>query len=216
MVLRMMLGPVLAAAVALAGCTDSAKRQDPGASTATAEGGTGGGPTARDLFGWITPARTANQVGIEAYTAGDYRRARAAFMDAVNRSPETAAYSANAGMAEQALGRFDRAILMYRLATGLDPAITNAYLNMAQCYIYEGREDQALEALEAGARANPHSGRALANVAKFYVAKGNLVSAREWLTRAVEADPTDASVRSEYDAVLRQLGQAASPGPETP
>jgi tetratricopeptide (TPR) repeat protein len=193
---RIAIALALAAAGALVGCTDAGQRPaEPR-------------PAARpNPFGWINPARQVNLAGMEAYHRGDYERARAAFDEAIELKPETAAYHANAGLAEQALYNWDRAARHYHVATQLDPALVGAYLGQAQCLLARGEPGRALAVLEAGAGANPRTGQAYVNVAKYHAVMGDLRAARHWLARAVVADPGNPRVHREYAALLARLGE---------
>ena len=153
------------------------------------------------------PSVRFNQMGQEAYRAGDYTRARAAFEEAIQRNPDVGEYYFNRGVTEQALGHFDRAIFNYDMATRLSPGIVAAYRNAAQCYLEKGQTDRALAVLETGTQANPYTAEAFINVAQFYLARQDLASTKLWLAKAVAADPDNPVAHREYATILIRTGE---------
>jgi len=153
------------------------------------------------------PAVRFNRMGLEAYRAGEYTRAAAAFEEAAHHNPEAGEYYFNRGMSEQALGQIDRAIFTYGLAVRLSPGIVQAYQNTAQCYLQKGMPDKALETLETGATSNPYTGEAFLNVGRFYVDRKDLAMARLWYAKAVAADPDNSLAHRDYGRLLLRLGE---------
>ena len=153
------------------------------------------------------PSIRFNQMGQEAYRAGDYTRARAAFEEAIHRNPDVGEYYFNRGVTEQALGNFDLAIFNYDMATRLSPGIVPAYRNAAQCHLEKDQPDLALAVLETGTRANPYTAEAFINVAQFYLSRQNLSAAKLWLAKAVAADPDNPVAHREYATILIRTGE---------
>jgi len=153
------------------------------------------------------PAIRFNQTGMEAYGAGDFAKARAAFEEAIVRNPEAGEYYFNRGMTEQALGNIDRAISDYEVAVHLAPRLTAAYQNQAACYSEKGDPDKALAVLEAGTKSNPYTAEAFINVARFHLARKDLAAAKLWLAKAVAADPDSPLAHREYASILLKTGE---------
>jgi tetratricopeptide (TPR) repeat protein len=152
------------------------------------------------------PAERFNQIGLEAYAARDFTRARAAFEEAISVNPDVGEYYFNRGMCEQALGRFDSAIFNYQMATRLSPRVVRAFEYQAQCYIEMGNPELAQKVLIAGTGANPYTGQAFANAAKFFESRNDLASARLWYAKGVAGDPESAAAHREYALFLARTG----------
>ena len=152
------------------------------------------------------PSMKFNQQGLAYYTAGDYTRARAAFEEAVNISPDVGEYYFNRGVCEQTIGNWDQAILNYEMATKLSPRIVAAFNNAAQCCIEKGDPQKAQEWLLTGTRVNPINGEAFINVSKFFEARNDMASAKLWMAKAVAADPESAKAHLAYANILLKTG----------
>lgn len=153
------------------------------------------------------PAVRVNQMGMEAYRAGDYTRARAGFEEAISRNPDIGEYYFNRGMAEQALGNADRAIFNYDMAAKLSPKIVQAYQNAATCYIERGEPDKALAVLTGGTQANPYTAEPFMNLAKFHLQRKDISAAKLWYAKAVAADPDNPNAHREYAMLLIRTGE---------
>jgi len=153
------------------------------------------------------PAIRFNRSGMEAYRAGRYTEARAAFEEAIEHKPDVGTYYFNRGMSEQALGKYTEAIFNYRMATKLDASILAAYKNAADCHLQLGEPDKARAVLEEGTRANPYTAGAFINLARFYDDRGDEADAKLALAKAVAADPDSAAAHREYARMLLRLGE---------
>ena len=152
------------------------------------------------------PSVRFNRLGLEAYAAGDYAKARAGFEEALHRNPDVGEYYFNRGMAEQALGNSAAAIFNYDMAAKLKPGIVLAYANAAKCHVELGQADKALAVLQQGTRANPYTGEAFINLGKHYQSQGDMFNAKLAMAKAVAADPENPVAHREYAQILIQTG----------
>jgi tetratricopeptide (TPR) repeat protein len=150
-----------------------------------------------------------NKSGLEAYRAGDYTQARAAFEEAIHNNPDNGDYYFNRGVAEQALGNLRPAIFNYDMAAKLNPGIVRAYQNAAACCVQLGEPQKALAELEKGTQATPYNAQAFINLGKFYLSQGDMYNAKLAMAKAVAADPDSAAAYRDYGHLLIQAGEKA-------
>jgi Flp pilus assembly protein TadD len=152
-------------------------------------------------------ASRMNKAGLDAYAAGDFDKARAAFEEATQASPKSGEYYFNRGSAEQALGQFDAAITSYNMAISLRPRIYRAFENEAQCYIAKKELKKAEEILVKGTMDNPFTGEAFINLARFYISQKDMQAAKLSLAKGVAGDPENYRTHREYGFILAKTGE---------
>jgi tetratricopeptide (TPR) repeat protein len=69
--------------------------------------------------------------------------------------PATALFHFNLGLAQDALGRLDEAVLSYRQAARLDPSYTKAFINLGICLGRSGKLDDAVASYREAVRSEP-------------------------------------------------------------
>jgi tetratricopeptide (TPR) repeat protein len=155
-----------------------------------------------------------NKLGMEYYTAGNYVEARSAFNQAITENPDKGEYYFNRGMAEQALGWFDKAIDSYDMAIHLSPRYWRSFEYKALCLEEKGDPKAALEALLDGTVKCPFNAESFVNVGKYYLKRGDMPTAKLWMGKGAAAEPENAAAHREYGFLLAKTGEKAKAATE--
>jgi tetratricopeptide (TPR) repeat protein len=110
--------------------------------------------------------------------------------DAILKSPNKARPYSNRGLAYQAKGNLDQALLDYNRAIGNEPDLAaEAYLNRGNVYQYKGSLDQAILDYNKVIENEPDYAEAYYNRGTAYHNKGNLDQAILDYNKAIEINP---------------------------
>lgn len=159
--------------------------------------------------------------GREHYLAAEYRKAIPYLTKVLEHHDGFADVHNMLGVALQQLGRAKEARVEFERAVELNPAYTEAALNLAVCYNELGRYDDAKAVYERAAAGRESRSTAVDNLDGFvrgklanlhhelglaYEGVGMLAQAVEQFRQALELCPTFADIRTKLATTLRDAG----------
>jgi tetratricopeptide (TPR) repeat protein len=128
--------------------------------------------------------------------------------DYQNRSSElTAADWFQMGLNADILKEYDKAILYYQKAVGINPEYADAYSCMGFLYLMKGNNDKAIEMYGKVIRINPNDADAYVGMGAAYMVKGNPDKEIELYEKAISVDPKDAEAYYNMGVAYRTKGE---------
>lgn len=114
------------------------------------------------------------------------------------------------GIAEERAGRLTEAVVLYRAAAGLDPALTEAHNRLGLLALRAGRPEDAAKDFRAALRLDAESPRLLNNLGLALYLGGDFRGALPLFRRAWEAQPGRVESAINLALAHAQLGQRAA------
>lgn len=156
----------------------------------------------------VFPAATLAVGGLAAMTMARnpvWKSDLALWRDTAERSPRTALVHYNLGVALQAEGLLDQAIVEYRRAVALEPGPL-AFNNLGVACRDAGRTAEAIAALRLAIEMDPRYAGAQSNLALAYLEDGRAELAVEHLRTAVALAPGNADYLNNLGTAYREAG----------
>src|SRR5438105_2423441 len=145
------------------------------------------------------PAQLAD--ALAQFSAGHFAEAQRIAEQIVAADPNDARALHVVGAAAAQLGRTDEAIGRLRQATQMDPALADAWLDLARLLDAARRPDEALDALKHLARLRPDCDHLL-GVADGLFKRRHFREAVDFYRQAIELRPDSADLRNRLSAAL--------------
>ncbi len=150
--------------------------------------------------------------GVEAFNAGQFEQAAAAFEEAAQVDPGQAVIWGNLANTYSKLRDHDKAISAYTKAIELDPQNAGYLQNLGSAYAAKGDAEKARELYEKAAAlaaaTNPKDAATnYYNMGVTYINTGKSQEAMEALKKAIEMDATHAEAHYQLGLVQLGLGQ---------
>lgn len=136
-----------------------------------------------------------------------YDRAVAAYLRALNLSPNNAVVHGNLACVYYEQGLIDLAIDTYRRAIELQPNFPDAYCNLANALKEKGQVAEAEECYNTALRLCPTHADSLNNLANIKREQGYIEEATRLYLKALEVFPEFAAAHSNLASVLQQQGK---------
>lgn len=134
-------------------------------------------------------------------------RAVAAYLRALNLSPNNAVVHGNLACVYYEQGLIDLAIDTYRRAIDLQPNFPDAYCNLANAYKEKGQVQDAEDCYNTALRLCPNHADSLNNLANIKREQGFIEEATRLYLKALEVFPEFAAAHSNLASVLQQQGK---------
>ncbi|KAI5735439.1 hypothetical protein M8J77_018346 [Diaphorina citri] len=134
-------------------------------------------------------------------------RAVAAYLRALNLSPNNAVVHGNLACVYYEQGLIDLAIDTYRRAIELQPNFPDAYCNLANALKEKGQVSEAEECYNTALRLCPTHADSLNNLANIKREQGYIEEATRLYLKALEVFPEFAAAHSNLASVLQQQGK---------
>ncbi|KAL1130937.1 hypothetical protein AAG570_012178, partial [Ranatra chinensis] len=134
-------------------------------------------------------------------------RAVAAYLRALNLSPNNAVVHGNLACVYYEQGLIDLAIDTYRRAIELQPNFPDAYCNLANALKEKGQVTEAEECYNTALRLCPTHADSLNNLANIKREQGYIEEATRLYLKALEVFPEFAAAHSNLASVLQQQGK---------
>jgi len=141
-----------------------------------------------------------------SYQAGEYRKAWAAALTALETRPHDPALLRLAGRTAMELG-LDDAVEYFQRAVALDPNDPDGWRELGDALAYDGRLAEAGQALHRAVRLRPEDTAALVSLGHSSLAAGHRDRAITYLRRAVENDPENLMALQGLAAAYRSEGR---------
>lgn len=138
---------------------------------------------------------------------GDLEGAGAAYREAIELDPKSAAAYNNLGLALRAKGDLAEAEAAYRKAIELDPQGATAHNNLGGVLRAKGDLSGAEAARGKAIELDPKNAIAHSNLGVVLRNKGDLAGAEAACRKAIELDPKNANFHSNLGSVLRDRGE---------
>ncbi|XP_063239911.1 UDP-N-acetylglucosamine--peptide N-acetylglucosaminyltransferase 110 kDa subunit isoform X4 [Bacillus rossius redtenbacheri] len=135
------------------------------------------------------------------------KRAVAAYLRALNLSPNNAVVHGNLACVYYEQGLIDLAIDTYRRAIELQPNFPDAYCNLANALKEKGQVSEAEECYNTALRLCPTHADSLNNLANIKREQGYIEEATRLYLKALEVFPEFAAAHSNLASVLQQQGK---------
>ncbi|XP_075229585.1 O-linked N-acetylglucosamine (GlcNAc) transferase sxc isoform X2 [Lycorma delicatula] len=135
------------------------------------------------------------------------KRAVAAYLRALNLSPNNAVVHGNLACVYYEQGLIDLAIDTYRRAIELQPNFPDAYCNLANALKEKGQVVEAEECYNTALRLCPTHADSLNNLANIKREQGYIEEATRLYLKALEVFPEFAAAHSNLASVLQQQGK---------
>nr|CAD7575087.1 unnamed protein product [Timema californicum] len=135
------------------------------------------------------------------------KRAVAAYLRALNLSPNNAVVHGNLACVYYEQGLIDLAIDTYRRAIELQPNFPDAYCNLANALKEKGQVVEAEECYNTALRLCPSHADSLNNLANIKREQGYIEEATRLYLKALEVFPEFAAAHSNLASVLQQQGK---------
>lgn len=150
--------------------------------------------------------------GVDAFNAGQYEQAAAAFEQAAQVDPGQAVIWANLASAYSKLKDYDKTIQAYSKAIELDPQNPGYLQNLGSAYAAKGDAEKARglyeKAASIAAAVSPKDAATnYYNMGVTYINAGKNQEALEALKKAIEMDPSHAEAHYQLGLVQLGLGQ---------
>ncbi|MDI6871253.1 MAG: tetratricopeptide repeat protein [Bacillota bacterium] len=150
-----------------------------------------------------------NYVGVVDYLLGRTEEAVAVWQSIVQNHPRYGVAHSNLGVAYQHQGKFDQALLEYKLAIELDPrGAIGAYNNIAEIYMNRGELEEAIQYFILAVELDPDSAAVpLANLGACYAGLGRREEAIRAYEESLKKTPgmTNQDIRMEVLTALAKL-----------
>uniref|UniRef100_A0A182PJX4 protein O-GlcNAc transferase n=1 Tax=Anopheles epiroticus TaxID=199890 RepID=A0A182PJX4_9DIPT len=149
----------------------------------------------------------ASQEGCLDWIKFYMKRAVAAYLRALNLSPNNAVVHGNLACVYYEQGLIDLAIDTYRRAIDLQPNFPDAYCNLANALKEKGQVKEAEECYNIALRLCPNHADSLNNLANIKREQGYIEEATRLYLKALEVFPEFAAAHSNLASVLQQQGK---------
>jgi serine/threonine-protein kinase len=153
-------------------------------------------------------------MGQSLFEAGRYREAAEAFEHVTVIQPDNVVALQNAGLAYQALGDTERALMFYEKALAIRP-FAPAFSNVGAIYHQRGEYQQAVDAYKQAIAIRPNARETHRNLGDAYSKMGRSREARSAYERAIEltrddlkVNPRDARLLASLALYLQKAGRA--------
>jgi tetratricopeptide (TPR) repeat protein len=193
----------------LSACGGSAPApQEPAPPTATQTPASAGGASPGDT----SPSAASDKGGPEvdraiiAIKANDFRSAKAACEQALNKNPKNGMASYYMGVAVENLGDKAGAEQHYRNAMTNAPDVAEAAINLGALYLDGKRWDDAIDVTQKGLAKRPDDPALHANMAFALRSKGDKTGASAEYERAIKIVGDNADLRFAYGTLLLEMG----------
>ena len=134
-------------------------------------------------------AREAFQRGVDAFRAGNFQAALAAFQEFKTLEPKNVEIALNLALAHQALEDYPAAIAAYRAYLGHQPEHVEARIRLGECLVKSGALDAALAEFQNAIGKRPDDAMLQYNVGEILFSAERREEAIERYRKAVELDP---------------------------
>ncbi|KAB0795869.1 hypothetical protein PPYR_09930 [Photinus pyralis] len=148
-----------------------------------------------------------NPDGCLSWIKCQIKRAVAAYLRALNLSPNNAVVHGNLACVYYEQGLIDLAIDTYRRAIELQPNFPDAYCNLANALKEKGQVADAEECYNTALRLCPSHADSLNNLANIKREQGYIEEATRLYLKALEVFPEFAAAHSNLASVLQQQGK---------
>ena len=145
--------------------------------------------------------------GLDAFNAGRFAEAQAAFAAALSRDPRNADALHLSGLAALRRGRAEEAVTMIARAIAFNPREASFRSNLAVALKAAGRRDDAIAALRQAIEIAPGHVQAHVNLGNTLREAGELEAAGDAYRRALALAPDAAAVLNNLGNVERELGR---------
>lgn len=157
--------------------------------------------------------------GMEAFAKGDYAAAELAFMGLIKINPNFADIQNKMGIIYNQTNRLEQAAKAFEKALALNPAYTEASLNLAVTYSDMGQYDKAKEVSDRAARFTETSQKSIdpfvkgkladehLRVGNLYYGLGLMDDAIDEYRKALRLSPTFADIITQLGIALRDKGR---------
>jgi len=146
-------------------------------------------------------------IGNAYFDKGEYKKAIAAYKQAIRIDPDDAHAQYNLGIAYRKLGRLNEAIAAYKQAIRINPDDADAHYNLGIAYDKLGRDSDAIEAYKQAVRIDPDHAQAHYNLGVVYDKLGRNSDAIEAYKQAIRIDPDYAQAHYNLGIAYRKLGR---------
>ncbi|XP_060534592.1 UDP-N-acetylglucosamine--peptide N-acetylglucosaminyltransferase 110 kDa subunit isoform X2 [Cylas formicarius] len=145
--------------------------------------------------------------GCAGWIRKQVKRAVAAYLRALNLSPNNAVVHGNLACVYYEQGLIDLAIDTYRRAIELQPNFPDAYCNLANALKEKGQVSEAEDCYNTALRLCPSHADSLNNLANIKREQGFIEEATRLYLKALEVFPEFAAAHSNLASVLQQQGK---------
>ena len=150
-----------------------------------------------------------NNLGIDAYAAGDYATAAAHFRATLQYNPRYGEAANNLGNALTQLGREAEALAYFQEAVRLNPELGKAHTNLGNALIRRHQSVPAMAEYEAALRLDPRDAEARNNLATELLDAGRTDEAIRQFQTALRFEPGKAFRHYNLALALAQAGRSA-------
>jgi tetratricopeptide (TPR) repeat protein len=148
-----------------------------------------------------------NNLGIDAYAAGDYAGAEEHFRATLRSNPAYAEAANNLGNTLTQLGRSPEALGYFREAVRLNPSLSKAHTNLGNALLRLHQSDPAMAEYAAALRLDPADAEARNNLATELLDAGRTEEAIRQFQTALAFDPSKAFRHYNLALALAQAGR---------
>ncbi len=120
----------------------------------------------------------------------EYEEAIKIYTKLINKMPGYPLFYCSLGNAYKAIGRYDEAIVEFKMARWIDSLCLEAYNSMAQTYEEMGDYDNAILTYQNFIKIHPNSAVLHSNIANLYFMKGDTQSAVAHYQSAISLNPS--------------------------
>lgn len=137
-------------------------------------------------------AQFRRNYAVALYATGDLNKALEQYLEEKKLNPDDPIVYNNLGNIYRDQGKNDDAVTSYKKAIELDKQMTNAYINLANLYIYNiDKVDLGINIYKDALTANPDSVEINLLLANAYEQSGQSVKAKETFSSILKKDPNN-------------------------
>jgi tetratricopeptide (TPR) repeat protein len=196
----------LALLAVVAGCGGAPSPEVRSATPPAASSGSTASGGASDVAAASDKSGAEVDRAVAAIKAKDFRSARAALEQALQKNPKNGAASYYMGVVLENLGDKAGAEDRYKVALQNAPDLADAAVNLGAIYLDANRWDDALEVTRKGLSRRSDDPALHANMAVALRGKGDKQGAAAHYEQAVKASRDDAFLRYSYGVLLLEMG----------
>jgi len=138
-------------------------------------------------------AAAVHELAVALYAIGDFEGAKEKYQMEASLNPNNAITLNNLGNSYRDTGDYAKAIDSYIKSIDLDKAQLNAYLNLANLYIYTTNQfELGIQTLENGIENNNNNAEVMyMQIAGAYLVKGQKDTAKQFYNQVIELNPNN-------------------------